>query len=60
MTSGASLTKIDETQKNYVKTIKTFLFFKNTIFRVQTTMPGKKNFFLCAKNDLLCAKAIFL
>ena len=52
-------TKIDKAQKNDVKTFKNFRFIKNAIFRVQITMPGKKIFFLCAKDDLLCAKAIF-
>ncbi len=50
---------INRTRKNDVKTIKKFYLIENPFFRVQITMPGKNNFFLCAKDDLLCAKAIF-
>ena len=50
---------INRTRKNDVKTVKKIFLIENPFFRVQITMPGKNNFFLCAKDDLLCAKAIF-
>jgi hypothetical protein len=42
-------------------TLKQFKFFLilNPIFRVQITIPGKKKYFLCAKDDLMCEKTIF-
>ncbi len=46
---------INRTRKNDVKTIEIFFLIENPFFRV----PGKKFFFLCEKDDLLCAKVIF-
>ncbi len=42
-----------------LKQLKFFFLIENPFFRVQITMQGKKKIFLCAKDDLLCAKAIF-
>ena len=46
---------INRTRKNDVKTIKNFFLIENPFFRVQITMPGKKNFF-CVQKTIYCVQ----